>query len=160
MPSSSQDEKEIFFKGLDELDELALEDDGNATISFEENTTQSYSANIIPSERSSSQEASNQQVELACASKTTGTGPPALSTKKTIPAQSSKCRSATPQVPPMLSKKQSGKKSFKLQPEDAQIFRGLTFCENTRSQPPPLAHLTAIRFFAKQRHRNNKKEAY
>lgn len=149
MLSSSQDEKEIFFEGLDELDELALEDDGDATISFEENTTHSYSANIIPSERSSSQEASNEQVRLAFTSKTTGTGSPALSTKKTIPAHGSKRRSSTPQVPPMLSKKQSGKKSFHLQPVDAQIFRGLTFCENTWSQPPPLAHLTAIRFFAK-----------
>jgi hypothetical protein len=160
MSSSSPDEKKIFFKGLDELDELALEDDGDATISFEENTTHIYSANIIPSERFSSQEASNQQVELACTSKTTGSGPPALSTKKTISAQSSKRRSATPQLPPMLSKKQSGKKSFQLQPEDAQIFRGLTFCENTLSQSPSRVHLTTIRFFAKQRHRNTKKETY
>jgi hypothetical protein len=157
MASSSQDEKKIFFKGLDDLDELALENSGDITINTEINTTHIYTASIISSKRSSSQGASSPQLELACTSKKTG---PALSPKPTMPAQTSKRRSANPKVPPMLSKKQSGKKSFQLQPEGAQIFRGLTFCEKTLSQPPPLAHLTTSRFFAKQRHRNTKKEAY
>ncbi|KAF7503362.1 hypothetical protein GJ744_003926 [Endocarpon pusillum] len=44
-----------------------------------------------------------------------------------MPAQSSNRRTISAKAPPKLSKKQSSKKLIQLQPDDAQIFRGLVF---------------------------------
>ena len=147
MAGSLQDSKEIFFRRVDELDELALEDDGEVQPESASQAVYHYSDSIRQHDsRPSKQELSNPHMRSASSPRTTGLN--SLAPSKEI--MTSKRRSRSGKVPPKLSKRQSSKKSLRLQPEEAQVFRGLTFCENTLSQPSLLGYLMLTRFLAEQ----------
>lgn len=149
MSPSSQSEKEIFFNRLDELDELALENDDHLIIDPILKVAPYLSPSILHSERSPrDQEVSNSQRKLASALTTAeiGTSTPASRGMKS--AKISKRSLGSDKVPPRMSKKQRSKKSLQLQPEDAQIFKGLTFCEITSGERSLVPHLTGSRFCA------------
>lgn len=138
MASWSRDEKEIFFARLDGLDELALESEDNIT----SDSLGHPQVSIILHRacRTSDQKAPSSQVELTCPPEVTRLGQFAPSSQKVMPTQSSNRRSRSGRPTPKLSRRQSSKKSLQLQTEDAQIFRGLTFCEATPAEPPLLGH--------------------
>jgi hypothetical protein len=131
MASSTQAEKEAFFRRLDELDELALENDGEVT----DDTTlkaQHHSHNLTQHQSRADvgdREPSNSHTRTPPAPWTKGVISSGPLSKETMPAKISKRRSVSKKMAPKLSKKPISEKSFQLQPEDAQIFRGLTFCE-------------------------------
>ena len=146
MASSMRMYKEVFFRRLDELDELALETDVEVTSEHALKVRRLYSFNTLPCEHTSrEQEISNSEVRPT-PSTVAGLGPIApLSEVIIMPAQSSKRRTVSGKAPPKLSKKQSSKKSIQVQPEGAQIFRGLVFCERTMSLIPLDKSLTNTR---------------
>ncbi len=151
MASSSQDQKQAFFTRLDELDDLALENvDEARNDSIFKIRRLCSSTTLHPEPPSCKPAASNSQVSPNFVPMTTRVDSLACLSKETMPAQTSIGGSGFGKVPPKLSKKQSSKKSLHFQPEDAQIFRGLTFCETTLPQPSPLSHLTDSRFFTQQ----------
>lgn len=122
-----QDEKSLFFTRVEELDELASETDDEATAVLE--IKHCYSSDILYRERHlSEQRACHSQLSLTPAPKTTRVSPQMPPARDKMPAQTLSRRPTTGKVPSKLSKKQSRKKPLKLQPEGAQIFRGLTFC--------------------------------
>jgi hypothetical protein len=141
--ASTQGEKEAFFKGLDEPDELALENDGEDTVIDATVTAQHHYSHFLTHQQSRAgagdreHSSSHRKPPLAPLTKDAiSPGPPS---KKIMPAKISKRRSISKNVSPKLSKKSSNKKSCQLQPEYAQIFRGLTFC---KSAPVPLSATT------------------
>lgn len=141
MASSMRTDKEVFFRRLDEIDELALDTDGEVTSEHALKVRRLYYFNTLHCKHTSrEQEIINSEVRPT-PSTITELGPNApLSEVIIMPAQPSNRRTVSGKAPPKLSKKQSSKKSIQLQPEDAQIFRGLVFCEFIMS----LVHITSI----------------
>lgn len=133
MATSSQKEKEIFFTRLDQLDKLALEIDedvGNDhTLEWKRS-----SPNIpLPNSRPDQQIASNSPVRPSSSLASIRRQPSSpLSTRK-MPPRASSHKPGSEKLLWKPAKKQGGKKSLQLQPEDAQIFRGLTFCKLSMS---------------------------
>ena len=152
MASSMRIDKEVFFRGLDELDELAFETDSEATSEHALKLRRHYRYNTLHCEHTSlKQEIPNLKVRPT-PSTITRLGPIApLSDVITMPAQASKRRRVSDKVSPKFSRKQKPKKSIQLQPEDAQIFRGLVFCEIIMSLIPIDKSLTNIRLSSQQR---------
>jgi hypothetical protein len=134
MASSSQTEKEIFFARLDHLDELALEEEGE-----EDKVTADYTSKhkYIHSSATTNRESHTGQSDdlgskvgsLTSPARTTGLALPAPSSQETMRAQNLSPKSRFNEIRPKLSKKQRARKSLQLQPEDAQVFRGLTLCK-------------------------------
>ncbi len=134
MASSMRMDKEVFFRRLDELDELAFETDSEATSECALKLRRLYSHNNLHDEHTSCvQEISNSEVRPT-PSTIPGIGSTTLlSDVITMPAKAPKRREVSGKVPPELSRKRRPKKSIQLQSEDAQIFRGLVFCEINKS---------------------------
>jgi hypothetical protein len=143
MASSMQGEKEAFFRRLDELDELALENDGEDTVTDTIIAAQHHHSHILTQQQSRAgagdREPSSSHTRIPPAPLTKNLILPGSSSKEIMPAKISKRRSISKNVPPKLSKKPANKNSCQLQPEHAQIFRGLTFC---RAAPVPLSATT------------------
>lgn len=161
MASSMRTDKEVFFRRLDELDELAWETDGEATSEHALKVRRLCSFNTLHCEHTSrEQKISNSEVRPT-PSTITELGPNApLSEVIIMPAQSSNRRAVSAKPPPKLSKKQSSKKSIQLQREGAQIFRGLVFCEFIMSLVTHHKYLTNPRLSSQQRYCCTTQEAY
>lgn len=143
MASSTQGEKEAFFKRLDELDELALENDGEDTNIDATIAVQHHHSHILTQQQSladaGDQVPPSSLTRIPPAPLTKDVISPGPSSKAIMPAKILKRRSISENVPPKLSKKPTYKKSCQLQPEHAQIFRRLTFC---KAAPVPLSATT------------------
>jgi hypothetical protein len=150
MASSSQDEKAIFFRGLDELDEFALESDHKETFDPTTNGEHLYSPHKESSKPLFSQTKADSHARLTRVSRPTRSGSLVGPSKLKMSSIISSRKSGFGKVLMKHAKKQNGKKSLQLQPEDAQIFQGLTFCEYTMSDFPSLDCLTKARFLAQQ----------
>lgn len=130
MASLSQEEKTLFFMRLDELDELALENDQEVTYNSFSNGKHLSSSDISYSGTTSSQQkAAKPQIRTARVSKTTRSGSFAAPLKRKMSSPTSSRESRSGKASTKQLKKQRNKRSLQLQPEDAQIFRGLTFCK-------------------------------
>lgn len=162
MLSSSQSKKELFFNRLDELDELALENDDHLINDHMLKVAPYLSPRTLHRGRSPlDQDVSISQRKLSSSALTTvelGTSTPTSKSMKS--AKISKRSLESDKIPPKPSKKPRNKKSLQLQPEDAQIFKGLTFCEITRGEHSHVPHLIDSRFCAQQRYCDGSKEAY
>jgi hypothetical protein len=132
MASPSEGEKETFFTRLDELDVLPWK----MMARFRLNGSQATPSSIQYLRQGhyfSHSEASTSYSDLTLPRTARIIGSPAHTLKVTMPAQISKRKSQSGKAPSKPSKKQGGKKSLQLQPDGAQIFRGLIFCSHDAS---------------------------
>ena len=149
MASSSQNEKAIFFNGLDQLDAWALEVDHEEIFDSATNSQHLYSPHITSSKPLVSQpRVANPQVRRTRVSRTTRSGSLAAPTRLKMSSSTLTRKSRSDKVCAKQPKKKKNIRPLKLQPEEAQIFRGLTFCDYTMSESLSLDHLTKARFLA------------
>jgi hypothetical protein len=135
MASSPQTEKEILFARLDHLDELALEDEeaeeDKVTVDYtsKHKYIHTSATKIRESHTGQSNDPGSKVGSLTSPARTTELALPTPSSQETMRAQNPSPKSGSNKIRPKPSKKQRARKSLQLQPEDAQVFRGLTLCK-------------------------------